>query len=319
MMRMTNTDPTPSGLETRQPKRPLIPIARKSYIVDLGCGLTWHVSGSGEALPRLDRLASLWRLQAGGNGVRSSLTFTCSDLDSGEHPSTDTLRSEGWKAVDLAYARIWLHPLVEDVICELGQAPNPIADFSITSAAVSAIYARAVTHGGLPLHGALVTRDGMGVLLCGESGVGKSTCCRRIPEPWHAMCDDHALVLPNDSGSFRAHPFPTWSDLLWRNRRKSWDVQARIPLAAIFFLQQALVDEVVPMGIGEASARLNRSANEALGFSVERLDEVDRRLCRKLIFRNACEVSRTVRAYSLSVSAGGPFWEKIEDAVPELG
>ena len=131
-MRMTNTDPTPSGLETRQPKRPLIPIARKSYIVDLGCGLTWHVSGSGEALPRLDRLASLWRLQAGGNGVRSSLTFTCSDLDSGEHPSTDTLRSEGWKAVDLAYARIWLHPLVEDVICELGQAPNPIADFSIT-------------------------------------------------------------------------------------------------------------------------------------------------------------------------------------------
>lgn len=313
-----NSDPTESRLRHKWRKRSLIPSAVKSYALDLGFGLSWHLAASGEAGPQLERLASSWRLRFGRNGSGPRLTFRWGALAPGEHELTDIPYTDGWKAVDLAYARIWWHARAEDIVCELNLGPIQNEDFSMTSAAASAIYARALGHGGLPLHCALIEKNGLGVLLCGESGVGKSTCSRRIPDPWHAMCDDHALVLPNGSGGFRAHPFPTWSDLLRRNHRKSWDVQARVPLVAIFFLQQAATDEVSPIGPGEASAMLNGSANQVLGHSMEHFDEADLRMSRGRIFQNSCEVSRTVRAYTLNVSSDGRFWERIEEVVPEL-
>ena len=62
----------------------------------------------------------------------------------------------------------------------------------------------------LVLHGSLLALDGRGVLLCGSSGSGKSTCARRIPPPWRALCDD-AVLISNVGGAYFAQPLPTWS------------------------------------------------------------------------------------------------------------
>ncbi len=59
-------------------------------------------------------------------------------------------------------------------------------------------------------HGALLARDGSGIVVCGPSGAGKSTCARRIPPPWRALCDD-AVLISNVGGAYFAQPLPTWS------------------------------------------------------------------------------------------------------------
>jgi len=51
----------------------------------------------------------------------------------------------------------------------------------------------------VPVHAALVARDGRGILLCGRSGFGKSTlafACAR--EGWTYVCDDATFLLPGE-------------------------------------------------------------------------------------------------------------------------
>ena len=59
----------------------------------------------------------------------------------------------------------------------------------------------------------LLALDGRGVLLCGSSGSGKSTCARRVPAPWRALADDAVLVSAAEDGIY-AQGLPTWSRLL---------------------------------------------------------------------------------------------------------
>jgi SynChlorMet cassette protein ScmC len=74
------------------------------------------------------------------------------------------------------------------------------------------IFMQVIDTGALPLHAGLVEREGRGALLAGPSGIGKSTCCAKIPAPWNAHSDDETIVLRDSIGRFVAHPFPTWSD-----------------------------------------------------------------------------------------------------------
>lgn len=63
----------------------------------------------------------------------------------------------------------------------------------------------------LPVHGALLDTPRGGVLLCGQSGMGKTTTSRR----WQAAggrvpADDMVLLEYGDDGLF-VHPMPTWT------------------------------------------------------------------------------------------------------------
>jgi SynChlorMet cassette protein ScmC len=284
----------------------------------------WHISATPDARPWLDRLASIMELRIHEPNGDPQLIFirNLSCKAAYWEASRSELPQNGWSLHDFKALRVWLHSGVPHVICEIGPKRGHNLDLDIFRMLLSCypIYHRAQDSGGLPFHAALIEleRNGSGVLLAAQGNRGKSTCCRRIPPPWHALCDDETLVVRHDSRRYHAHPFPTWSDYFFRRAQRTWNVERHVPLSAIFFLEQADADTALPLGQGEAAVRIFRSAMQVWDGRCFHLDEEQKEALRRRCFENACEFAKAVPAFILRVSLFGRFWEEMENVLPWL-
>jgi hypothetical protein len=176
------------------------------------------------------------------------------------------------------------------------------------------------TRGGVLLHSALALFPSprergnggeAGILLAGRSGVGKTTASNRLPLPWRALCDDATLVVRDEQGQYWVHPWPTWSRLFGEHADDRWDVQAAVPLRAIFVVDQAAQDWVTPAGAGEAAGLLLEVARQASRFLWVGAtpDELGAFHARR--FENLCALAQAVPVYLLDVSLHGAFWEEM--------
>jgi hypothetical protein len=68
-------------------------------------------------------------------------------------------------------------------------------------------------HGGL-----LVDENGSGCIICGPSGVGKSTAVEKAGKIWEILSDDLVYLTWQD-GKFYAQPGPTWSSYIFGKER----------------------------------------------------------------------------------------------------
>ena len=236
-------------------------------------------------------------------------------VDLGGSNMEDTLPRSGWEAHDLRSLRYWSHQAVPDVICELGTGGNHELDIIRMWTSLYIIYLRVQDSGGLPLHAALVEREGRGFLVAGPGGSGKSTLCRGLPPPWRAISDDQSLTVRDDRKRYLAHPIPTWSDYLWRRGATTWKVEYHVPLAALFFIEPTRSDQVVPLGQGKAAVSINYSATEVCRSMWWHLSKEEERKLRQKIFDNCCELAKAVPGYVLRVSLRGRFWEEMERVV----
>ncbi len=99
--------------------------------------------------------------------------------------------------------------------------------------------------GGLLVHGALVERNGTGVILAGPGGVGKTTASKRLPSTWRSLSDDTALIVKSPDGTYWAHPWPTWSRHRKGRQSGTWDVQAAaVPLGWSACCVQGRIDRI---------------------------------------------------------------------------
>lgn len=219
---------------------------------------------------------------------------------------------DGWRVQNLRSLQLWSHCDVPDVFFEVRAERSHSLDIIRMWQALFPIYQRAQESGGLPLHAALVKRNGTAILLAAPGGTGKSTCCRRFPSQWQPLCDDETLIVRDNQKRYLAHPFPTWSDYLRRRSERTWNVQQHLPLSAIFFIEQAETDEVVPIGQGEAAAFMNQSAMQVYRRNWRNLDCEELRPLKTKLFENACVLARVIPAFKLRVSQNGRFWEEME-------
>jgi hypothetical protein len=166
---------------------------------------------------------------------------------------------------------------------------------------------------GLLIHGALAEREGLGAILMGPSGIGKTTASKRIQIPWQSLSDDLTLVTCDVQGKYWAHPWPTWSHFDEGGPGGSWDVNYAIPLKALFFLSQAKKDDIELLGPGQAACMLLETAEQAL-YRLSRLDD-DLSIHRLQRFENACIMVKAVPCFVLYLSLKGAFWEKMDAAV----
>jgi len=288
------------------------------YRLRLANGHEWNLLSSEEVTPWLQKLAGIMQLKTHELNGSPKLIFHLrgEDLD-------PTLRQglpkKGWKEHDIKSVKFWFHPKHQDVICEIGDDETHELSVIRMWQALAPIYRKVQEDGGFPFHCGFVAKDGKGVLLAAPGNTGKSTCCRRIPSPWEAMSDDEAVIVLNDKKEYMAHPFPTWSNFLWKRDegdfRMDWNSEKAIPLKAIFFLEQSEVESVETVGQGQAAIFMNESATQVCRRSWRKLDpDVEKRLKRK-IFENACEMAKAIPAYILKVSLNGKFWEKIEEVL----
>ena len=222
------------------------------------------------------------------------------------------LPTDGWSGVDFGALRLWTHKGIPDIVCEIGHSRRHELDIIKMWTALYGIYLRSFDSGGLILHGALAERNGSGVLLAGPGGAGKSTLSRRLPPHWRALSDDQSLVVLDDQNRYLAHPVPTWSDHLWHGSEQIWNIQYHVPLAAIFFIEQAASDKIVPIGQGQAAVRINDSCTEAINPVWWHMDRKEKTDIKKKIFDNASNMARTVPAYILRNSLNGCFWDEME-------
>jgi SynChlorMet cassette protein ScmC len=224
----------------------------------------------------------------------------------------EDLPEKGWTAHDLRSLQLWAHDEVPDVICEMGDEEDHDLDIVRMWLALAPVYSKTLEAGGLPLHAALVERDGTAVLLLAPGGTGKSTCCRRILPPWKALCDDLTLMVVDRHKHYRVHPFPTWSNYLWKLSDTTWDIQHHLPLSALFFMEQGTTDEVIPVGKGLASVLATESAEQVYQAAWRNLLPEEERSLKEQVFENACALAGRIPAFRLRVSLEGRFWEEME-------
>lgn len=301
---------------------------KTGYPLRLANGQGWYIIAAEGVKPWVEELAATMELKPGEpNGLpklifirKKSGTERSWELISEVNQNIQVnLPRSYWKAHDLRLLRLWSHRDLLDVICAVGSEKHPELDFMLDISrmwlSLYPIYKRVQDLGGLPLHSALVERNGIGILLAAPGSTGKSTCCRRLPPPWCALCDDETLIVRGDSGKYFAHPFPTWTDYIERRSDRTWNVQRHIPVSAIFFLERANFDEVIPIGEGQTTISVFRLASEKFSRNWIDLQLDEQRANQKKLFDNTCQLAKTIPAYILRVSPTGRFWEKIEEVL----
>ncbi len=218
----------------------------------------------------------------------------------------------GWTPLDYRFFRLWVHDDTPDMIYECETDGDRKQATLRMWLAMIPLYERAMSTGGIPLHSALVVKDGRGFILAGSGGSGKTTCCNRLPSPWHALCDDETLVTYNSGNGYSAHPMPTWSEHLRRESDRSWDVERHAPLSAAFFLQQSDRDEAIPLMHGEAAVHFTQSSLQVCNKGWRKLGAESTKQRRKTLFDNSCRAAKHIPAYILKVKSDGKFWDLID-------
>lgn len=227
-------------------------------------------------------------------------------------PGAITLPEDGWVSNNHRFLKFWNRPGTPFAIGATSDRRDRKTDVTQVRQTLYPVVAGEIATGGMSVHGALVEREGAGVLIAAKGGTGKSTCCRRIPLPWRVLCDDEALVVNTGNDTYRAHPFPTWSEHMWGPSERSWQAERHVRIAAIFFLEKADTDEVIPYPQGMAAVSLYISGIEAFEkykvfMSTAQVAEFSAR-----ILDNSCRIARTIPAYVLKATLTGRFWEAID-------
>jgi SynChlorMet cassette protein ScmC len=312
---------------------------RSGYDLALKDGSHWRLSADETCADWLARLCVILELSrcpptAGpANGSAPLLISSAGDGDGipdqdagAAPPAALALDSEaGWTCQDRRIVRLWSHDEVAGAVCELvGTADDECLDYIRMSIALQPIYRRSMAAGGLLAHAALVEREGEGILLAAAGGRGKSTSSRRLPALWRVLGDDAALVVHEPGrtegmGRYWVHPFPTWSDYYWARAENTWNVRHAVPLAGVFFLEQAETDQAVAIGAGQAAVRLTESAMQICEPLWRGLDAQEVRRARMSLFDNACQLARSIPAFILHASLHGAFWEEMEQALDGQG
>jgi SynChlorMet cassette protein ScmC len=282
------------------------------FRLSLADGEKWVLTGHPDLLPWLDQLASIMQLEKGCVDGCPRIHFCPMG---GAPASTPESPWNGWDHQSL---RLWFHDRKLEVLCEVNNSEGHETEIMNMWYALHPIYWGAIRSRGQPFHAALTERGGKGIILAAPGGTGKSTCCRRLPQSWKPLCDDEVLVLRDDSGGYRAHPFPTWSDYLWYRAKNTWNIEYHLPLQAVFFLSHAESDVCEPLGEARAAACINDSAAQVCRKYWQRKEGELRRAFTGRVFANACELAKAVPAFKLGISLNGRFWEEMERALDGL-
>lgn len=221
----------------------------------------------------------------------------------------------GWKRYELRGIRFLYAHDFSTVICDIGKEEDEQREYCKMRDILSPVHLHAPTRGGYPVHGALIEREGRGVILTAPSGTGKSTSCHRLPAPWRVLCDDETLVVQGGSGRYRAHPLPTWSEWILKRSNTTWDTSRHIPLEAVFCLEQSDHDEAIPLKPAAAALLLNASTSSRVFTPPWDKSSEENRGFQYHLFHNAVEIAKALPCYKLKAGRHGTFWEQMEKAL----
>jgi SynChlorMet cassette protein ScmC len=284
-------------------------LSPNSFGIKLASEEIWQFISTSETKEWLDKLCTTMELDKCIGADDNKIIFLKHISDESVIKS---LNLNGIHLLNVGPLRIYKCQNASHMICELGNMDSQEVEFYKMAQSVFPIYHGVLYQGGLPLHATLIEKEGIGIAISAPGGTGKSTCARRIPRPWKAMCDDEVLIVRDKKGFYHTHPFPTWSRCSTLEVGETWDVQAHVPLSAIFFLKKSQRDEVNLLSVSQAASLIYKLSSPAFDrvFGSNVQDECT--MIRKLIFENAYEIAKNIPAFILEASLDGKFWEAID-------
>jgi len=168
------------------------------------------------------------------------------------------------------------------------------------------LFEKVILSGGFPVHGGLIDN---GCILAGNSGSGKSTCCRR--SPWSALCDDTSLIIKTKSG-YLAHPWPSWGDYIQRNMNTTFPVEKSIPLKALFIVQKEKINKAIPLKISESVLQIYNFALQRIHVEINQIDKRRALKIKTQLFKNIWKLLEIIPAFTLKATLQGKFWKEME-------
>jgi SynChlorMet cassette protein ScmC len=218
-----------------------------------------------------------------------------------------------WKIYDNSKVKCAFHPILKDIICELG---NKESDYFKAKYMFFPLWLQIVEAGGLIAHSSLVVKDGRGILMCGSNSSGKSTCYKRFPEEFEKISDDWNIIFPCGRDYF-VSPWPTWSHFLHKKdeKQRKWNVNRKIRLQSIFFLQKSQSTELKKPELGFFYQAFIEMHKELLHFDIKHLSVPDKRKFFSNIFENSWNLNRKVSSYSLKISLKEDFTELMKEVI----
>jgi hypothetical protein len=154
---------------------------------------------------------------------------------------------------------------------------------------------------GVEVHAlGLADNDGSGYLFLGHSGAGKSTTARLwMAEPGVKLLSDDRIIIRKKDGQFWMYGTPWHGDAGVASPRSA-------PLSAVFLLEQAPTNQILPMPAAQAAAELFARCfvphylGEGIQFTLNYFDELTRSIpCSVFRFaptESAVEAIRHARA-----------------------
>jgi SynChlorMet cassette protein ScmC len=293
----------------------------KGYNLYLEDGTNYWLTGYDDSIEFVDEFASIMRLTECPPNLLPKIIFyktkidyqSTNDNNSILNEYTQSLDKNEWEIHHYYDLSFCYNTISSDILCEIKIDKNgKDRKYQTMWTSLQAIYFNSINRGGLPIHGALIQHEGRGFLLAAEGETGKSTCCRRLPDYWQALCDDESLIVLNKNSKYRVHPFPTWSDYLSKRAKNTWNVQNSVPLSAIFFIEQSETDEVISLPVTQASLLVTDSAVQSMASKQTEIDKTDQSTIMTKIFNNSFDIATNIPAFRLKVSLRGTFWKEIE-------
>ena len=290
----------------------------RNFSIKLANDEIWQFISTSETVEWLEKLCIVTGLdEATGLEEESHKVIFIKDFNN-ERVSNEinTVRnSNGIRMLNTGPLRIYKCQNASHMICEIGDTDLPEVELFKMAQSILPMYMKVLSQGGLPLHAALIERNGTGIAIAAPGGTGKSTCARRIPRPWQTLCDDELLIVRDKSGIYHAHPFPTWSRCNVQKQGETWNIQTHVPISTIFFLKKSQEDEVDLLSFSHSALLIYKLSLPVFERISQFIDQDEYSRIKKLIFENACEIAKSISAFILEASLDGKFWEAIDRAL----
>ena len=284
----------------------------KIYKLSLSDGKVWGFSATESIFQWLDELREIMQLEESNESEIDHKLLFLSLNKNNLPPDADESQWKSYKQGSVY--RIWSHEHKPETFVELNKDfidHNEIKVINMWSS-LKVIYRHYINQNGGPIHAAFAEFNGKGIFIAASGGTGKSTCSRRLPDYWKALSDDTALIVRDKSNNFRVHPMPTWSDHLWSRKFSTFNSSYSIPLSALFFLEQAPIDEVIPLSKAIATQRVFESLKQVWDSYWEREEKSVKNAMVTKLFNTACDIAARTPCYTLKATLYGKFWEEIE-------
>ncbi len=286
----------------------------QAYALALADGTRCRFTATPEAAPWLADLAAIMRLAPAEPEPSAADDSACCRLAFSAGTAVPPADGRDWHEIlDGHPLTLWSDAPGRNFHCALDPIflAHPDMRYLYMACAIIPLLLRAVRQGGLPIHGALATHHGQGVIIAARGATGKSTCMRRLPRDrgWRPLGDDLALLLPGPDGRILAHPLPTWSDPMIRRIHNTWPVATAVPVVALCFLEQAPVDAAPPLPAIEATLRLFAAAKE--GWPMGTIPPCVQERYPDML-AHAGRFARHLPGFHLQATLDGAFWEPLE-------